>query len=453
MITLSAAAPRPTRLTRHRLVVLLAAASLLLAGCDTWFGETEKPLAGQRVSVMTHQQTLQPDKAANLDDIVLPEPVRNLEWPQAGGSADRVMGNLEFSPAPATVWQASIGAAVRSDRPALPAPVVAAGRVFTLDAWHTVRAFDLNDGTRLWEVDLSNEAEDDDALPGGLAFDRGRLFVTTGFGEVFALNGTDGRQVWTRRIGLPIHAPASVSGGRLFFVTVENTLHALDQANGNDLWPPFRAVAEPARILGGGTPAVAGEVLVVPFSSGELVALRADNGRVAWSDTLATARRSGELTNLGQIRGLPVIDRGRVYAISQGGLLACIELASGRRIWEREIGGINTPWLAGRFLYLISNDGELVALSAENGRIYWVTELPRYTDAEERTGAILWSGPVLAGDRLIVVGTAGEARVISPYNGGELGQPTLSDGTLTPPVVAAGKVIIVTDDGRITAYQ
>jgi outer membrane protein assembly factor BamB len=434
-------------------LLLLAAASPLLGGCETWFGETETPLAGQRVSVMTHQQTLQPDKAANLDDIVLPEAVLNPEWPQAGGSAERVMGNLEFSPAPATRWQADIGTAARPDRPALPAPVVAAGRVFTLDGWHTVRAFDVNDGTRLWEADLADDAEDDDALPGGLAFDRGRVFVTTGFGTVFALNGTDGRQIWKRRIDYPIHAPAAVSGGKLYFVSVENTLHALDQANGNDAWPPFRAIAEPARILGGGTPAVAGDALVVPFSSGELVALRTDSGRVAWSDTLATARRSGELTSLGQIRGLPVIDRNRVYAISQGGLLACIDLPTGRRLWERDIGGINTPWVAGQFIYLISNDGELVALSADSGRIYWVTELPRYEDEKEREGAILWSGPVLAGDRLIVVGSAREALVISSYNGGECGEPELSAGTLTPPVVAGGKVIIVTDDGRITAYQ
>ena len=48
-------------------------------------------------------------------------------------------------------------------------------------------------------------------------------------------------------------------------------------------------------------------MVVAPFSSGELVALRQENGRVLWSDSLAATRRTDELAAVAQIHAGPVI--------------------------------------------------------------------------------------------------------------------------------------------------
>lgn len=252
---------------------------------------------------------------------------------------------------------------------------------------------------------------------------------------------------------MPIHAPPAVGGGRVFAITVENALYALDQTDGRDVWPPHRAMSDTARLSGSAAPAVSGDVVVGPFTSGDLVALRSDNGRVLWADSLASSRRTDEVTSIAQIRGLPLIDRGRVFATSQGGLLVASDLRSGQRIWDRDIGSLDTPWLAGRYLFLISTTGDLVCLSADNGRVYWISKLPRYKDEEKKRDAILWSGPLLAGDRLIIVGTGGEALFLSPLDGRVLSRLTLRDAASTPPIIAGGRLFVVTDDGDVSAFQ
>ena len=108
--------------------------------------------------------------------------------------------------------------------------------------------------------------------------------------------------------------------------------------------------------------------------------------------------------NLADIRGRPVIDRGVVVAMGSAGQIAAVDLRSGQRVWERRIGGSQTPWVAGRFLFVVTGSADVAAISRDNGKIKWVTPLTQYFD-EKRRKPVLWGGPVLAGDRLLVVGT------------------------------------------------
>jgi outer membrane protein assembly factor BamB len=432
----------------------IAAATMLLGGCGTWFGEADAPpLPGERISVLQHQRTLAADPQAGLEPIVVPAAVTNPDWPQAGGNSAHAMHNLQAGQVGRPAWRSSIGAGVASDRPALPSPVVAAGRVFTIDTEHVVSAFEARTGERIWRVDLTAKEQDDDAEPGGIAYDGGRVFVTTGFGKVIALDAATGKQVWHRTIGLPLHAPPTVSGGRVFVITVENQLRALNATDGADAWPPYQALAEVARLLGGASAAAEGGIVVAPFSSGELVVLRADSGRPLWVESLAPSRRTDEISALAQIHARPVIDQGRVYAISAGGILAAFDIRTGQRLWDRDIGGLHSPWIAGRQLYQLINDGQLVCVSADSGRIHWVTQLPTFVDEKKHSDPILWSGPVMAGGRLLIVGTDGNLLTISPHDGRIVDRRKIADRIAVSPVVADGTIYLLDDDAELSAYR
>jgi outer membrane protein assembly factor BamB len=437
---------------RRRWAAVLAA--MLLSGCGSWFGESDAPpLPGERISVLEHQRTLAADPQAGLEPIVLPPAAMNPDWPQAGGNTGHAMHNLQAGQVTRSVWQASIGAGIASDRPALAPPVVAAGRVFTVDTEHVVSAFDARTGGRIWRIDLTAKEVDDDVEPGGIAYEGGRVFVTTGFGKVVALDAATGKQVWRRTIGLPLHAPPTVAGGRVFVITVENQLRALNATDGSDVWPPYQGLAEVARLLGGASPAAEGGLVVAPFSSGELVAVRADTGRALWAESLAPSRRTDEISALAQIRARPVIDEGRVYAISAGGILAAFDMRTGQRLWDRDIGGLHSPWIAGRQLYQLTNDGQLICVSADSGRIHWVTQLPTFVDEKKRRDPILWSGPVMAGGQLLVVGTDGMLLAISPHDGRIVDRRAVADRVAVAPVVADGTIYLLDDDGELSAYR
>ena len=434
--------------------ILLAAVllALSLTGCDI-FDKKKTPLPGERTPVFSDRKDLEPDKETAGVQVELPAPVANDSWPQSGGFANYAMQHLAVGEAPHVIWSADVGAGSTSTRVLTTPPVVADGKVFAKDAQSTVSAYDAETGKLLWRVTLKpDKARDSDEFGGGLAWYGGRLFVTTGFAAVFCLDPDTGKEVWTSGVSAPVRGAPLVFGDRVFAISIDNKLHAMAAVDGADLWS-FTAVQETTGFVGGNSPAGSAEYVVAPFSSGELVALRIDNGRQLWNESLIGRR--GEMRafgNLADIRGRPVIDRGLVLAIGSGGLIVAIELRTGQRLWEGNIGGNQTPWTAGRFVFAVTGTADVIAMERATGQVKWVTPLTQYED-EKRRRPVLWAGPVLASDRLLIAGSTGELLALSPYTGEVLGKLLIGSPVRLGPVVANRTIYVLTDTGRLIALR
>lgn len=439
---------------RRALAVLLLA--LVPAGCSLlpdWLGQPEAPpLPGKRIAVLARETTPEPDPALADVEVRLPPPAVNPDWPQAEGAADHAPGHLALGDMPKRAWTADIGSGSSNERRLLAPPVVAEGAVFAMDAIGRVSAFSAADGRRLWRVEAVPDDETENALGGGLAYAGGRLYVATGIGEVVALDATTGAEIWRSQVGMPIRSAPTLADGRLFVVTTENQTFALDIADGSQIWS-HEGIADIAQLLGAAAPAAADGLVVSAYSSGEIYLLRADSGRIVWRDGLAVGRRTGAVESLSDINGDPVIDRDRVYAISQSGQIAAIGLKSGTRLWEQDVSGTQTPWVAGDFVYVLTSEAEVLCLTRRSGAIRWVARLPRFGDPEERKDPIFWSGPVLAGDRLVIGGSNEEAVAISPYTGEVMGKIELPGPVSLAPVVADKTLYVLTDDADLVALR
>ncbi|PPR69716.1 MAG: Outer membrane protein assembly factor BamB [Alphaproteobacteria bacterium MarineAlpha1_Bin1] len=441
----------------HGLIQTLAscAAALFLSACELpdWLGENQEPaLPGERISILQLDKALEPDAAIADLNVRLPRPFRNTDWPQAAGFANHAMHHLEVGDDLRRVWKIDIGAGSGGENKLLSRPVISAGRVISMDAKARVAAFAADDGRLLWERELTPEDEEEGVIGGGVSVDGGIVYATTGYGFVHALGLEDGRDIWRRRIGTPIRGAPTSIGGRVFVITYDNQLHALSAVDGRTLWG-HSGIPEDTGLIGAPSAAVGGGLVVVPYSSGQLFALRLENGRMVWADQLIRARRLAPLSSLSEIRGSPVIDRDLVIAISFSGRIAAIDLRSGRRLWDRDIAGLETPWVAGDFIFLVTAQAEVVCLARKSGRIRWVRQLPRYEDQEEKIDPIHWSGPVLVSDRLVLVSSEGYSVAISPYSGRRLGRMELPKGALIPPVVADGSIYVLADDGTLIALR
>lgn len=437
-----------------RALALVLAATIGLAACgggDSWFGGKEKPpLPGKRISVLSREKALETEATGGT--ILLPPPEANDDWPQAGGYSNHAMHHMEVGDVLSRAWTTDIGRGGGKRAKLLAQPVIADGKAFTLDADTMVSAIDIRTGRKVWTSDVMPEDEDDTYSGGGLAYEEGVIFVSTGFAQVVALDAANGKVIWRQTLSGPMRGAPTVRGGRLFVVTVDNQTHALATEDGSVLWT-HQGIAETATLLAGTSPAVDGNVVVVPYSSGELFALRVENGAVLWQDSLATVRRTEGAASLTDIRGRPIIDRGRVYAIGHADLMVAIDLRSGLRLWERELGGVQSPWLAGDFLFIVTNDNEALALEAKTGKVRWITQMQTWLDEEERTGRVTWAGPVLASDRLIFGSSHGKLLALSPYTGAVLGVDKAPDAVTISPSVAAGMLFFLTNDADLVAYR
>ena len=131
----------------------------------------------------------------------------------------------------------------------------------------------------------------------------------------------------------------------------------------------------------------------------------------------------------------------------------CTELTSGQGLWELNISGISTPWVAGEWVFVVTSDAKLLALHRSNGKVRWMTQLPQFQNARAKRGTISYSGPVLAGNRLIVANSQGALIYADPATGAVLGQSDIGASDSLSPVVANSTLFILDDSGRLHAFR
>ena len=159
------------------------------------------------------------------------------------------------------------------------------------------------------------------------------------------------------------------------------------------------------------------------------------------------------MSSLADIDAAPVIDQGRVYAVGQGGRMVAIDMASGQRMWEQNIAGISTPWAAGEWLFVVTDDARLLAISRGSGKVRWISQLTHYRNEKKLKGLYGWVGPVLAGGRLILANTEGELVSVSPADGSVISKIDVKQPVSLQPIVANNMLYVLDDKGQLSAYK
>jgi outer membrane protein assembly factor BamB len=429
-------------------------APLALAGCETiegWFSTKKDPLPGKRENLGAIRRGFSADQTS--PPIALPPAARDMAWPQASGNPTHLMGHLSVSDALKQAWSADLGEGGGLRRKILAQPVVANGTVFAMDSSAQISAYNLGTGARLWRTATVGDDVESTNVGGGLCWDGGTLFAVNGISELLALDPATGAIRWRHLIDVPARSAPTVAGGRIYLTTIDSKLLALSPADGHLLWS-YQSTATLTTMLGDPAPAVAGEIVIAGFGSGEIAALRTDTGAIIWTDGLGLSEGRPTLVDFLAIRGDPVVSNGQVFVTGLGGLTIAADLLTGRRVWERRVASSNTLWVAGSWLFMISTDQDIGAINVEEARIAWVTSLPRWENPDKKKDVITWYGPVLAGGRLIVLGSNKEARFLNPMTGETISTITLSDAPAPfPPVIVDGTMLVVTEDGKLTAWR
>ena len=426
---------------------------LLGGGCSAGFlgeKEAEELLKGKRVSINYLRSDLIPDKRLENVEIVLPYPTVNKIWLKQGGNSTNSMQHLSLGDTPQKIWDVKAGVGSSNDSMLLASPIVIDGKVFVLDSKGMLKAFNLSDGSSIWERSL--KPAENSVYSGAIASDSRYIFVTLGSGELVCIKSSDGSEVWRASIKSPLRGGATVVDNRVYIVTIDNKTLSFSAKTGQRLWKHSGA-AESAALMGGGSPSVKSNVVVVSYSSGEVFGLKAETGRVFWADHLGADNRLNGVGHIADINGSPVIDRGLVFNISNSGRLLATELRTGGRIWERAIPGANTPWIAGDFIFIISNEGQIICLTRKLGLVKWVTQMPIFESPEDKEGIIKYVGPIIVGDRLIIASSLGEIYSLSPYKGTILGKVNISGSVYIPPIVAEQTLLVLSDSGVLTAFR
>ena len=436
-------------------VAVLALVLVSVSACSVLGGGGSKkpktPVFGNRVSILSSESSAEVDSALASMPVVLPEAVVNPEWSQPGGNSAKLIGHVALAAAPVEAWSTSVAGSTSRARLAA-APVVAGGKLYVIDADARVIAFDAKTGTRSWSTQMPSEGNGRSLFGGGVSVLENRLYVATGVGDVGALDAATGAVLWKKRPGGPLRGSPTLANGHVYVMSQDNQVFALDQQTGETQWSDA-GTAQATGVFGAAAPAAAQGTVIAGFSSGELTAYRYENGRDLWGDALSRTNISTSVAALTDIDADPVIDRGRVFAIGQGGRMASYELVSGQRLWEINVAGISTPAVIDEWVFVVTDDARLLCIARTTGKIRWISQLKRWEDMKDKKGAVRWTGPVAAGGRLILVSTDGDLVYVNPADGAVAVNKDMGHRMTLSPVVADTMLYILADDGRLTAYR
>ena len=443
----------------NKFVTTTAALALAvsLGGCGIFKGGKSKtPVLGDRVPILMTENSIAVDPTIAGIEVIVPEAAVNPAWSQPGGNASKSMGHVALAAAPARAWTVTIPGGTQKLRLAA-APVVEGGKLYVSDTEGVVHAYAADTGAPVWTSATSKGEENSRArFGGGVSVEDGKAFATNGLGDVVAFDANTGAELWRAKPGGPLRGAPTLANGQAYVLTQDNQMFALDQADGKVAWTASASL-ETQGVFGVAAPAAGQGTIVAGFSSGELNAYRYENGRTLWADALSRSNMSTSVSALSDIDAEPVIDQGRAYAIGQGGRMVALDVTTGQRLWEQNLAGIATPWVAGEWIFVVTDDARLICLARASGKIRWVSQLRRFrvdkNEGKNQKDPVSWVGPVLAGGKLWLVNSLGEVVAASPTDGAVATTMETKQSYGLSPIVANQTLYLMSDEGTLTAYR
>ena len=440
-----------THRMRWLMALLLMGAIIVLSGCS----DDELILKGERISVLPSRTVVASDPEALAEGAGLPPLVNMAAAPAVGLGSGHAGGHVQFEGTLTRLWSASVGGK-GSALVDLATPVVADGRVYSVAPNGLATAFDLESGDVIWSVSIEELA--DDPLPGvggGIVVSPMGVVVHAGGRNLALLNAEDGNILWSVASELPLRAgPTMIEDQAVVVTDLDGNLYVHLLENGERVWDRVGLSSETV-MFGAPAPAYANGGLIVAGARGEVTYFNSDDGELLWTDTVATFSPRTSIEGIGDIRAHPIHDGGLIFVVSQAGRLAAFSGRNGLLVWEQRIGGIEMPWLAGKTLFVMGHDGRLYALRRSDGAVRWVAELPdaMSPDVVVTETPPRYVGPIVAGNKVIVISKAGRVHLFDPDTGSEIGTKSLGMTVLTPPLIAAGKMFVLGVNGTLNAFE
>lgn len=422
----------------------------LLASCS----DTKPKIIGLQVPVLPDTGSLA--VAADAPGVSLP-PARALaSWPQPLANAAHAPGNVAGPTGLSPHWTASVGMGGGFRQPLLASPVMAQGMVFTLDANATVSAFSAADGSRVWHAATRPPHTSEQNIGGGLAYDGGRLFVSTGYGQLIAMDAGSGKVLWRQTLDYPARTAPMIAESLVALITQNDLLVTFDAHSGTPGWRFTGEVGTPGStaVAVTGAPAFADGIIVAGFASGSLAALDANSGTPVWEQSYASAFGQASSLDFSDIVGAPVIANGVVYAISLGNTVMAVDLHSGAKVWTHSASGTQAFCLAGDFAFLLDHTQTLFAIHADDGLVSWALQMRPFHNMKKKTGPVQWAGPVMVNGMLVLTSNDGEIAFVDAVQGALKTTAKLAGKVADlPPIAAGGLLLQLTRDGKLTAYS
>jgi outer membrane assembly lipoprotein YfgL len=354
--------------------------------------------------------------------------------PFVGGSTVEKPKPAELQPSPNLLgvrqaWTARMGEV------GFPLSVSVNGSAIALAAGDgTVVALDGATGRELWRGSARAP------LAAGVGSDGRMAAVVTRANEVVAFDG--GKELWRSRLPAQGYTAPLVAGGRVFVLTADRAVTALDGRTGARLWTQQRQ-GEPLVLRQAGVILAVGDTLVVG-QGGRLAGLNPNTGSIRWETAIATARGINDIERLVDLVGSVSRVGDSVCARAFQAAVGCVDTARGTTAWSQRASGAEGVHGDATQVFGTESDGKVMAWRRDTGERAWSTD------------RLAWRGlsaPLLLGRAVAVGDSFGFVHLLSREDGSLLNRLTTDGSAIAAAPVAAGNtLVVVTRNGNVYGF-
>jgi outer membrane protein assembly factor BamB len=423
--------------------------SAFLCACCLLVGCSDKdPLTGKRESVILSDDILEKLHTTDANPVLVENEYENQEFPQRFVTHTHCYLPLKFSISPSNIWSAPLDYESSKAIRMVSSPVVADGKVFCIDAAGVVYAFNQKDGSRLWRTSLCLVGKDGQ-IGGAIAYDNGKVIVTSDFAECFSLDAKTGRINWRTKLSAPCKGDGiTVYEGKVFLSCSNSTLHVLNIDTGRAVWSHSGTITDNS-YMGSASVAIDEGMVFVAYQSGEIYALLLETGIPIWDSMFHRVSLTNSSRAFSHPRACPVVKNGIVYFVASNEQVVAFDTKTGKRLWMSTYGGLQTPTVSGNSIFVFTERAKLVCLNRFTGVVRWISELDR--EAKNNGN---WYGQILVKDHIAMLSPEGKLMFVSVYDGKIKKTIDLTwDEISINPVIAKSVMYILTDNGKLLAYK
>lgn len=423
------------------IVYILFGSFIISCGTGQYLGFKKKkiPLEGKRVSVLKDIKSSR-KKVVDLGKIKISEEIVVSEWKQSFNSPLHTSYNY-LSESEFNKFNRIISGVGEGDsKKILSQPLVSQNILFFLDADGNVIAYDLKKNKLKWKKSIIIKADKGHNIGGGIAVSDNSIFIGSPYGEIICLDLNDGKTIWKKNTLTPVRATPTVTDNKVVILTLDNRTMVFDVRNGNVIWE-HQGISSLTSIIGQPKIAIEGNLLITPYSNGDIFALNLTNGAELWKHTAVSIEKSETSNSFTDIDANPIIFKNLIIIGSTSGKILALNKKNGNQIWEQYLNTTQTPLVNGNSIYVIHNNKEIVCLDIKSGNIRWITTLnKKLSNVQDYS---LWLTPVLINSKLIILGGNRNLLILNPYNGDLEKNHLLPNVPIIPPIIVNKRVLLM----------
>ncbi len=316
-----------------------------------------------------------------------------------------------------------------------------------------IECLDTEINKKKFKIDIKNEnIPKYEVIRGGLSYFDEQLIFVDGYGQIISINTISGDITWRRSIDFPILSSPLIYRGNIYFVSADNRIFSVDFDSGEIMWT-FQTLVESKKSIFTASPVAFENIIIVPFSNGELIAFKYDNGQPIWSDITSKISVISNF-DIKDITANPVVSSNNIFSLSTNGKFLSINIMNGKRNWISDISGKNTPLITGGQVYLLSNESKLICLDKKTGEIYWIRQLEKFKGKEKAKNQNLWLGPYALNENLYLISYFGELIKVNPKDGSIENSLNLGiSGIMIDPLILTEQIFIMDVNSNVFKFK